>query len=168
MKRLLIAISVLCVSVFSAGAQKIGYIDTDSILVRIPEYVQAQQQLSELADKYKSAVETDLGKVDRLYQTYQSNKTSYSASVKASKEQEIVSEEKAVKEKRKLYFGEDGVMAKKTKELVGPIQERVQNAIDKVAESGGYMIIIDLAANSGVVYYDNRYTLDNEVLKLLQ
>ncbi|MCI2082860.1 MAG: OmpH family outer membrane protein [Bacteroidales bacterium] len=168
MKRLLIVISVLFLSLTAANAQRIGYIDTDSILAQIPEYVQAQQQLNDLADKYKSAVENDLGRVDRMYKSYQANKQNYSVSERSSMEEEIISSEQAVKEKQKLYFGEDGVMAQKTAELVGPIKKRVQNAIDSMAESGNYMLIIDLAANNGIVYSDSRYNLNGEILKLLK
>jgi outer membrane protein len=168
MKRVITLITVMFLSLTAAFAQKIGYMDTDSILAQIPEYVQAQQQLSDLADKYKSAVEVDLGKVDRMYKEYQQNKNAYSATQKTNYENEIISAEQAVKEKQKLYFGEDGVMAKKTSELIDPIKKRVQNAIDAVAIAGDYGLIIDLAANNGVVYSSPKFNLNNEILKLLK
>ena len=91
MKRLILVISVLFFSLTATFAQKVGYMDTDSILAQIPEYVQAQQQLSDLADKYKSAVEVDLGKVDRMYKQYQQNKSSYTASQRENYENQIIS-----------------------------------------------------------------------------
>ena len=168
MKRLILVISVLFLSLTATFAQKVGYMDTDSILAQIPEYVQAQQQLSDLADKYKSAVEVDLGKVDRMYKQYQQNKSAYTASQRENYENQIITAEQDVKEKQKLYFGEDGVIAKKTSELIDPIKQRVQNAIDAVAISGDYGLIIDIAANSGVVYYNPKWNLNNEILKILK
>jgi outer membrane protein len=168
MKRLILVISVLFLSLTATFAQKVGYMDTDSILAQIPEYVQAQQQLSDLADKYKSAVEVDLGKVDRMYKQYQQNKSSYTASQRENYENQIISAEQDVKEKQKLYFGEDGVIAKKTSELIDPIKKRVQNAIDAVAISGDYGLVIDIAANTGVVYYNPKWNLNNAILKILK
>jgi len=105
MKRFLIAIIALAAGFGTLSAQKIGYINTETILSDIPAYVAAQNQLNTLSDKYKATIETELGKIEALYQTYQNNRNSMSASQRQSAENEIISKERVVQEKQKIYFG---------------------------------------------------------------
>ncbi len=69
-----------------------------------------------------------------------------------------------VQEKQKIYFGEDGIMAKKAEELLSPIRQEVSKAIEDVAKLGGYDLIIDLAAVQGVVYKNEKLDLTQFVL----
>ena len=164
MKRILIALAVLLAGFQSADAQKVAYVNTETILAAIPEYEAAQMQLNTLSDKYKAAVETELGKVENLYQNYQANRHSMSASQRQNAENEIISKERVAQEKQKIYFGEDGIMAKKAEELLSPIQKEVNRAIEEVAKLGGYDLIIDLAAIQGVVYKNEALDLTQFVL----
>ena len=145
-------------------AQKIGYINTETILNEIPAYVAAQSQLDALSDKYKAAIETEMGKIETLYQNYQATRNSMSAAQRQNAENEIISKERVVQEKQKIYFGEDGIMAKKAEELLSPIRQEVSKAIEDVAKLGGYDLIIDLAAVQGVVYKNEKLDLTQFVL----
>ncbi len=73
-----------------------------------------------------------------------------------------------VKSKQRIYFGEDGIMAKKSEELIGPIQTVVNSAIEVVAAQDDYVVIIDLAVTPGIVYKNSKYDLTEQVLKLIQ
>ena len=164
MKKILIALVALLACFGTARAQKIGYINTENILSEIPAYVSAQQQLEALSDKDNAAIETELGKIETLYQNYQSNKNSMSSIQRQNAENEIISKERVVQEKQKIYFGEDGIMAKKAEELLTPIQKEVNKAIEDVAKLGGYDLILDLAAMQGVVYKKEALDLTEFVL----
>ncbi len=168
MKHVLLTLSVVILCGFTLSAQKVGYIDTELILKEIPDYQTAQQQLNELADKYKAAIESEVGTIDALYRTYQSQKNNMTATQRAAKEEEIISKEKVVKEKQKIYFGEDGIMAKKSEELLTPIQNRITAAIEVLSSTDEYVMIIDLAVATGVVYKNAKYDLTQDVLKILK
>ena len=129
MKKSFLVIVALLMFIGTAGAQKIGYINTESILSEIPAYTAAQSQLEALSDKYKAQIETELGKIETLYQNYQASRNSMSASQRQNAENEIISKERVVQEKQRIYFGEDGIMAKKAEELLAPIRTRVDKAI---------------------------------------
>ena len=139
MKRILVALVALMACLGTVRAQKIAYVNTETLLAEIPAYVAAQNQLDALSDKYKAAIETELGKIETLYQSYQSSKGS-------------------------IYFGEDGIMAKKAEELLAPIQKQVDKAIADVAKMGGYDLVIDLAAMQGVVYKNEALDVTQFVL----
>lgn len=167
MRKFVLALAALLVGMTSASAQKIGFINTEQILGEILEYQQAQNYLNKLSDKYRASIESEVAEIDKLYQTYQSQKASLTASQRSVKEQEIISREQQVKEKQKLYFGENGVMAKRSEELLSPIQSIVNDAITTVAETGGYDMIVDLAAAVGVVYKKPDLDLTQRIINLL-
>ena len=164
MKKIVIVITALLAFIGTLSAQKIAYINTEDLLNEIPSYVSAQNQLNTLSDKYKAAIETELGKIESLYQVYQTSRGSMTAAQRKSAEDEIIAKERVVQEKQKIYFGEDGIMAKKAEELLGPVREQVDKAIRDVAQKGGYDLVIDLAAMPGVVYKNNALDLSAAVL----
>ena len=87
-----------------------------------------------------------------------------SASQRQNAENEIISKERVAQEKQKIYFGEDGIMAKKAEELLDPIRKDVEKAISDVARSEGYDLVIDVAALQGVVYKNEILDLSRKVI----
>ncbi|MBP5302532.1 MAG: OmpH family outer membrane protein [Bacteroidales bacterium] len=168
MKKIALTLCLAFAAFIGAQAQNVCYIDTEEILATVPEYQKAQDQLNKLAETYRTALEDELSAVDKLYKDYQSRKASLSASERQRLEEEIITKEKAVKTKQNTYFGEDGVMANKSEELLAPIKEKLQAAIDAVAYRFNCSLIIDLAITTGIVYRDSRYDLTDEVIEYLK
>ena len=164
MKKYLVLLFALMASLGTLCAQKIGYVKTDTILGEIPAYAAAQEQLNALSDKYRATIETEMGKIETLYQNYQNSRNSMSATARQNAENEIISKERVVQEKQKIYFGEDGIMSKRAEELLGPIRKQVDKAISDVAKLGGYDLIIDVAAAQGIVYKNPDHDLSQAVL----
>lgn len=163
-------LTILLVMLFAAlqlSAQKVGYINTEKILSVIPEYKTAQSQLESLSNQYQNKIEGEYAKIETLYRNYQAQKANLSAQVRQQKENEIIEKERIVKELQKTYFGQDGIMQKKSEELLTPIREKVDNAINKIAESGNFMIIFDLSSLQGVAYANENNDLSGEIIKLL-
>ena len=52
-------------------------------------------------------------------------------------------------------------------ELIKPIQDEVYNAIKAVADASSYAIIFDKAAQSNILYSDEKYNKSDAVLKKL-
>lgn len=166
MKRFLFIAAAFLFAV-QLNAQRVGFLDTEKILASIPEYNSAKSQLESLEKGYRTKVENEFAAIEKLYNAYQANKGTMSQVVRAQKENEIISKEEAAKKFQESYFGENGIMQKKSQELLSPIKERVQAAIERVAKSGGYMMIVDIASQSGVIYTNSQYDLSQEVIKVL-
>ena len=167
MKRcLVIAVAMLFASL-QMSAQKVGYINTEKILSVIPEYKSAQIQLENLSKQYSQKIESEYAKIETMYQTYQQQKGSLSAQVRAQRENEIISREQNVKELQKTYFGQDGLMQKKSEELLNPLKERVDAAIKKIAENGNFMIIFDTSIMQGIAYAKESDDLSGLVIRAL-
>lgn len=166
MKRFLFIAAAFLFAV-QLNAQRVGFLDTEKILASIPEYNSAKSQLESLEKGYRTKVENEFAAIEKLYNAYQANKGTMSQVVRAQKENEIISKEEAAKKLQESYFGENGIMQKKSQELLSPIKERVQAAIERVAKSGGYMMIVDIASQSGVIYTNSQYDLSQEVINVL-
>ena len=86
---------------------------------------------------------------------------------KTKREEEITTKEKEVAELRYKYFGPEGELFKKRQSLLKPIQDDVYNAIKKVSEERGYMVIFDRASSESIVFASPKIDISNEVLTKL-
>jgi outer membrane protein len=146
------------------SAQKIGYINTETILNKIPAYKTAQDQLEQQRQQFQKEIETNYQKVDDLYKSYQADKVLLTDDMKKRRENEIITKEQEVKELQRKYFAQDGSLAKKTEELLKPIQDRITNAVKEVATEDGYAMIIDIANNPSVVFSAPRYDISDKII----
>ncbi len=87
--------------------------------------------------------------------------------LKTKKENEIVAAEKAAKTLQKQRFGNDGDLAKKRSELVKPIQDKVYNAIEKLAQEKNYVAVFDKAAGATLLYVSDKNDISDLVLSEL-
>jgi outer membrane protein len=164
MKRILFTLAVILGILSTAAAQKIGYINTETILNKIPSYKTAQGQLERQRQEYQKEVEAGYQKVDELYKAYQADKVLLTEDMKKRREEEIINKEQEVKEMQRKYFGQDGSLAKKTEELLKPLQDKVANAVKEVANDDGYGMIIDIANNPSIVFTNPRYDISDKVI----
>ncbi|AGY54183.1 Outer Membrane Chaperone Skp [Bacteroidales bacterium CF] len=167
MRRIFLLSLVILASSTIIKAQSFGYINTETILKAVPEYATAQQQIQRVKAQYDAEIEGELKKVEQLYNTYQAQKANLSQSERSLRENEIITKERAVKELQKKYFGQEGVMAAKSKEIMEPIMTKLKSAIEKVAQTEGFIIIFDIATAQGVVYNNPANDMSQKVIKLL-
>ena len=167
MKRIFAVAFAMLFVALQTNAQKVGYIDTEKILAAIPAYRSAQSQLESLSKQYQGEIEREYAKIETLFNNYQAQKPSLSEQARQVKENEIIRKEQAVKELQQRYFGQDGKMKEKSEQLLNPIKEKVEAAVKALAQSGGYMIVFDVASMQGVAYKDGAYDLSGKIIKYL-
>lgn len=151
-----------------SAAQKVGYVNTETILESVPEYKLAKEKLETLNKQYKAKVDNEYAAIEKLYNSYQQQKASLNSTQRQMKENEIIEKEKAAKDLQKSLFGQDGTMQKKSDELLGPVRDKVQKAIDQIAAEGDFMIIFDVSAVKGVVYTNKGSDLSSTVIAKLK
>ncbi len=156
---------VLLFSSFATQAQKLGYVDTDYILKNIPEYQDAQTQIDEFSKQYQQEIEEKYAKVDQMYKAYQSDAVLLPEDMKRQREEEIIKAEKEAKDLQKTRFGTEGDLFKKRQELVKPIQEKIFNAIEDIANKKNYAFIFDKASGPVIMYVSSKLDISDEVLE---
>ncbi len=137
------------------------------ILENLPEYKQAQAKLDEISAQWQKEIDAKLQDVDRMYKAYQSEQVMLSDDMKKKREEEIIKKEKEAKELQKKKFGFEGELFKKRQELVKPVQDKVYNAVQKMAAAKAYDVIFDKSADLSIFYADNKIDKSDEILKEL-
>ncbi len=62
------------------------------------------------------------------------------------------------------YFGPEGDLFNKRTELVEPIQEKVFNAIQEIAETRNYAFVFDKASGAMMLYASDKFDISDDVL----
>ena len=164
MKKQIIFIFAIIMTALAVHAQKFAYVDTQYILDNIPEFAEAQSQLDEISVQWQKEIETKFAEVDKMYKDYQTQSVLLPDDMKKKKEQEIVDKEKDVKNLQRARFGKDGDLYKKRQELVKPIQEKIYNAIQELANSNNYAVVFDKGGSLTMMYANPKYDISDEVL----
>ncbi len=162
-KKYLLVFFMMCTAGM-ASAQRFAYVDSDYILNNIPEYSDAQKQLDDISKGWQKEIEDKYKEIDGLYKQYQQDQVLLTEDMRKIRQKEIEDKEKAVKELQKKYFGNDGDLFKKRQELVKPIQEKVYDAISKVAAAQGYDMIFDKNGGTTVLFSNPKLDLSDKVL----
>jgi len=153
---------------FSVSAQKFAYVDTDYILENLEQYNSGQKQIDDLSIEWQEELELLYGNIDKLYRNYQAEQILLTEEMRIAREQEIINKEIEAKELQKKRFGPEGDLEKKKKELIRPIQDKVYNAIQEIAELGKYAIIFDKSSSLLMLFSDPRYDKSDDVLERIQ
>lgn len=151
---------------FSHG-QKYACVNTEYILSNIPDYTRAQQQLDKQAQQWQKELEDKFKEIDRLYKTYQQEAYLLPENLKHKRQEELKAKESEAKELQTRYFGPGGELDKKRAELMKPIQERVYNAIERIATEKRYDFVLDKSGSVTLLYVNAKYDVSDQVLDLL-
>jgi outer membrane protein len=166
MKKLIIALTLIFAST-GLFAQKYAYVDTEYIMNNIPTYETAQQQLNELSEQWKSEIDEMKSEIEQMYEDFKSEKVFLTDELKAKREEEIIQKEKEMRQLQQEYFGREGLLFQKRKELLKPIQDDIFNAVKEIAQEGNYAVIFDTANSMNMLYSDPKYDKSDDVLRKL-
>lgn len=167
MKRIVLSLLLVIASVVTVNAQHYCVIDSKYILDKISDYKDAQTKMDKLSKTWQEEIDNRMAEVDRMYKAYQAERPMLSDDMRKKREDEIVTKEKAAKDLQKQRFGYEGDLFKKREELVKPIQDRVYNAVQKLASNRGYDMILDKAGGVTLFYADPKLDHSDDVLKIL-
>ncbi|MFO8000006.1 MAG: OmpH family outer membrane protein [Marinilabilia sp.] len=164
---LLFVIIMSSLSLQETRAQRYAFVDMEYIMSNIPAYEAAQEQLQQQSSQWEEEIESMYKEVEQLYKAFQKESVFLSEEMKKQREEEIIELEGKAKSLQRRYFGPEGEMNKRQQELMDPIQEKVSDAIDEIAEEENLDAVFDKAGNAGVVYVKPRQDISDDVLELL-
>lgn len=167
MKRIILTIAVFTLFLGISNAQKYAFIDTEYILGNIPAYKAAQDQLNQLSSQYQKELEGIHAEIEQMYKSFQSESVLLSDDMKRKREDVIITKEKDYKQLQKKYFGPNGDLFNKRQSLVKPIQDDVFQAVQQIANDGGYAMIFDKAGGATLFFASPKFDLSDQVLQKL-
>ena len=154
-----------CILFFQSYAQKVGFVNIQSVLKKAPEYLSAQEKLNELSVTYHSEISAKKEEIKKMYALYQADKILLSQDMRLKKESEIQKSESELDDLKARRFGENGDLFKERQKLIKPIQDKIYTSIQEIAEKGGFTLMLDVASELGVLYYSEKFDKTEDVLK---
>jgi outer membrane protein len=169
MKKYLIILSAALLGFGTSFAkdQPIAYIDMTYILKNLPQYEQANEQLTMLSKRWQKEIDAAQQEARVMATNYQTEQIFLSDALRTQREQEIVKKEQEVLELKRKYFGQEGELYKKREALIKPIQDEIYNAIQEVANEKRIDIVKDRSADPALIYMSSKLDVSDQVLHKL-
>lgn len=148
-------------------AQKFGWVDSEFIMAKMPEYAKAQQELNMLSDNWQKEIEAQKKDLDKLYHNYQSEEVVLTEPMKKKRQDEILKKEQDIKAYQNKQFGYEGQLFKKRQELTKPVQDKVFEAVEKVAKKKQLAVLFDKSGDVTMLYTNPAHDYTEFVLEEL-
>lgn len=157
-------------SFFFAGftqAQKYAIIDTKYVLDKMPEYKGAQKMLDDIAATWQKEIDGMQSELDKMYKDFDAEQVMLSEDLKRKRQDQLFTKEKTLRNLQRKRFGFEGDLFKKRQELIKPVQDKVYNAVQKLAVQRGYDFILDKSEGITVIFADPKLEKSDDVLREL-
>jgi len=171
MKRIaLMALALVCTLAPVAGWAeiKIGYIDSEVLKERLPEFREAQRKLDQLRQDYENQAKDREAKLMKLQEDFRKQELLMSEARKAELQADFEEKVRQLQAFTQEKFGPEGELMRKNIELSEPIFKKINDALKTLAEEEGYDFVFDAAApSSGLVFAGEDYDLTETLLEAL-
>ena len=145
MKKLLLML-MLCAPM-TMFAQKFGHLDSQALLQSLPEATAIQNKLQAKGKEYQKQIEDMQAELQRQAEAYDKAKSTMNATKQAETEktlQDLYNKIQQPAQDNQKAFNEE------QQKQLGPVLEKVRNAIAAVAKTGGYTYIMEKAAGQPI------------------
>jgi outer membrane protein len=163
--RLTLALAALAALAPAAAAQqRLAFVDSEVILRVLPEYQTARQQVDRAAAEWQAELDAMQVEVDALVREFEARELLYTPEDRERALAEIEARRTEMGQYRRRHFGADGELFRQEQQLLRPIQERVLEAVETVADDGGYDFIFDRSGDLVFLYARDAHNVTDLVL----
>jgi outer membrane protein len=148
-------------------AQKFGYIDSEFILNKHPDYKLVQDELTNLSNEWKKEAQDLEQAVKEMYANLKAEEVLLTEEMYQERMTAIKEKEKEAIAFNNRVFGLNGQYYQKQKELLQPLQSKIYDAIDRVCKRNNLVVLFDKAAGPLMIYTDPRHDYSEFVLEEL-
>jgi outer membrane protein len=162
------AILAICLWYTPVQAQKFGYVNTNFILNKMPEYAEAKAEIDKLSLGWQEEIQGMQKDIYAMYSALQAEEVLLTPEMKEERLNSIKKKEDYLKEYQKKVFGFEGLFFLKKKELIKPVQDKVYDAVEKVAHDHKLQIVFDKSGELVMIYTDPIHDYTDYVLEELE
>lgn len=137
-KKVLLAIALICPMLLSAQTLKVGLLDFGSVLQAMPETAAAQKQIKEVSDKYDAEYKKLAEEMNRLLTEYQNMKADELPAIKERKTREVSDYQTKIQQFEQTAMQD---LQKMQADLMAPVQQKINQAVESVGKEGNYSLI---------------------------
>ncbi|MBN1481495.1 OmpH family outer membrane protein [candidate division KSB1 bacterium] len=162
---LLIFLLSMSVNVF---AQKLGYINSSQILAQYKEAQDAQEQLDKINREWEAEGRELQNQFQELGQQLESQSLLLSEERQREKQAELQALYQKIQQFQNEKWGQSGEFFRKQEEIMKPIYDKINAAIQKVGEEERYDYVFDTVAGNIVYVSDSSNDLTEFVIEELE
>lgn len=140
---LFVTIILLSVSGINAQGKKNGHINSNDLLLLMPERKEAETKIQDEAKKLEQQLSTMTAEYQTKVADYQTNSATMTDLIKQTKAKEIQDLEQRIQD---FQQNAQESLQKKEQELLKPIIDKAKKAIEDVAKEGGFGYVFDTSA----------------------
>ncbi|MDE7345881.1 MAG: OmpH family outer membrane protein [Muribaculaceae bacterium] len=137
-KKVLLAIALICPMLLSAQTLKIGLVNFDAIFQAMPETATADSQLKEVGDKYQAEFNKLNEEMNRLMDEYQKMADNELPAIKERKTRELSDYQQKLQQFEQTAMSD---LQRMQNDLYGPIQQKISQAIESVGREANFSLI---------------------------
>ena len=167
MKNLKIFSLFLLLTAGLLSAQKIGVVDTNYILSKLPQYKEAESRLTEQITNWQTEIQTLQTDLDKKKALLENERVLLIGDQLKQRQKEVDDLDKKIKTMVNNRFGSMGEINNARSNLTKPFQDQIWGAIKTVSEKNSLGIVLDKSNNISVIFLEKRYDYTDKVLDLL-
>ena len=149
-----------------AGNPKVAYVNTQAILKQTPGYVKAESTFTKELANYRVEVQKLQASLDSAASDFDQRSVMLSPTQRAAKRKDLQAQQQKLEQRTQELQQQ---AATRERELLDPIQTKVNSIIEGVRAAGNYAMIFDVSApNNGIVTADKSLDLTQRVIQQLK
>ncbi|MFT6722655.1 MAG: hypothetical protein ACJA1V_000718 [Flavobacteriaceae bacterium] len=165
---LLLMIFLLHIPVNAQRQARVGYIDMDYILSKLPSYIQAENSLEDRVRGWQMEIAARKLAIDSQETSLATEKVLLTPSLIEEKQFEIQAAKLALVTYQQQRFGVQGDLQTFRQSILKPIQDLVFSEVQRLGNEKGYDLILDKSDRSTTILFANkRYDLSDLIIRAL-
>jgi outer membrane protein len=165
MKKVIFNLCIVLVTFTSFGqSSKVGTIDSDYILSKLPEMAQTQDSLKVYREKLGSQLAEKAANYEKVYKEVEAVFDSLTDEGKQAKQEELGTLENDVNSFRRNAAQ---LIELKQDQLLRPLYQKIGENVATVAKQLGYTQILNTSNNDSIAYIDPEFDISQKVLLMM-
>ena len=147
---------------------QIGYINSDAIIKTLPDAQDAQKKIDALIQEWNEEIKKMEKELADKTKDFDKRKLIMSDTKRIAIEKELNKLAENIAKYRQSKFGYKGELYSQQEEIMKPIQNKIFNAIQEVAEDEDLDFVFDKSGDIIFLYTKEKYDITKKVLKKLE
>ncbi len=153
MKKIL-AIAAMALLTLAASAQKLGRVNFTELYQLAPEADAAREQITAMQNEAQETFSSMVEEYQSKATQFQQKSATWTAAIKDAKQKELADIEARIQEFQQTISQE---LQQKQAELMNPIMEKAQKAVQDLAKAQGIVAVFD---SGSALYFDEAAVVD--------
>ena len=147
---------------------KIGFVDSDTIMDKLPDVQDARQKLDAMIRDWQTELRNLEAEYKKKKDDFDKRNLVLTDQTRNEAKKELADLEKSISDFRDKKFGSKGELFQKQDEIMKPLQNKIFNVIQEIADEDDLDFVFDRSGDIMLLYAKPEYDLTARVLERLQ